>query len=255
MIWPQTLAAQLGADRQRLERVYAGEAAPGPGAALVAQQRDAFGLPLAAARLPEHFRGPWEAAAVCFLGPHVMLVPAELAPGLDSSPAAYVAHYRERPERRDPYGHYTAIMDGAPWLATELVHWPGDKELALKLLKSPAGPALLDETLGLTWALLLESAVRVVVLTVNDALRWTLPRLGWSGGALPGVTQLHGETLGRFQLPGAGGRELTVIASVHWSKEMPLFVRKLPGLAEMTVREAVGAARRRLATAIAAALA
>jgi hypothetical protein len=239
MAFVQRLAAQLEEDRLLLKTAAEGLFAP-----LARHQR------IDPPRLPEHFRGPWDEARVCFLGPHVALLPEEPAPPPETAVAEYIGHYRDRPERRDPYGHYAAIMDGAPWVATELIHWPCEKEFGLKLLAGPAGPAMVAEALGLTWAMLRESPAEVLVLTGNDALKWALPHLGWPGGKLPGVTQLHGQTLGRFPLPGAPGRELSVVASFHWSKEMPMFVRKVAGLGGLTVREAVSEARRMIAHAV-----
>jgi hypothetical protein len=201
-------------------------------------------------RLPEHFRGPLAEARVCFLGPHVVLDPAEAPPGPGAGFDDYLAYYnQQRPERREPYGHYAAIMDGAPWLATELVHWHARKDVALAAI-----PSTIDETLSLTWRMLAETPVEVLVLTGNDALQWVLPRLGRRFGKLTGITRLHGQTLGRFPHPGAPGRELAVVASFHWSPEMPLFVRKVPALAGLTPAEAISVARKMVAAAIAAAL-
>jgi hypothetical protein len=245
--WQERLESELSADVRQI----AGEEPDSPFAPFVRHQRERFGLEGALARLPEHFRGRWEESRVCFLGPHVPLIPGEDAPGPGTDLTTYIAHYRDRPEKRDPYGHYQAITGGAPWLATELVHWPCEKELALQVLKSKQGPAAVDAALDLTWALLRESAVQVLVLTGNDALKWVLPRLGWQGKSLPGVTQIHGQTLGRFPLPGAPGRALTLVASFHWSAEMPMFVRKVAGLSSLTVGEAVSAARRMIGSAIA----
>lgn len=244
------LASALAADRELARNVAAGSAPPSPFVPFVRHQLDHFGIAPDQLRLPEHWRGEWTQARVCFLGPHVQLIPAEPAPTVATSAEEYAAYYRERPEKRDPYGHYTAITDGAPWLATELVHWPCEKELALRVLKTPAGPAAVSAALAFTWALLRESEVAVLVLTGNDALKWVLPHLGWQGGALPGVTQIHGQTLGRFPLPGAPDRELTVVASFHWSKEMPMFVRKLAGLGGQPVGAAISAARKLVAGAI-----
>jgi hypothetical protein len=216
----------------------------------VAHQTERFGLEAAQRRLPEHFRGRWEEARVCFVGPHVMLLPDEPAPTVAAGVEEYLAYYRERPERRDPYGHYQSIMDGAPFVANELVHWPCEKDLALQVLKSKQGPVVVAQALDLTWAMLRESPVDTLVLTGNDALKWVLPHLGYTGGTLPGVTQLHGQVLGRFGLPGALGRELKVVASFHWSKEMPLFVRKVAGLGALSPREAVSESRKMIARAI-----
>lgn len=252
--WRSRLDAALAQDRELAAEVSAGRPAPGPFAPFVVHQLRDFGLAPGQVRLPEHFRGAWEQAAVCFLGPHVQLLPAETAPAVAAGLDEYLAYYRERPEKRDPFGHYQAIMDGAPWLATELVHWPGAKDLALKVLKGPDGPAAVAAALDLTWTLLCASAVKVLVLTGNDALKWVLPRLGWQGGALPGVTQLHGRTLGKLPLPGAPGRELTVVASFHWSAEMPMFVRKVAGLEGRKVGEAISGARSMVGDAIRGAL-
>jgi hypothetical protein len=90
----------------------------------------------------------------------------------------------------------------------------------------------------------------VLVLTGNDALQWVLPRLGRRYGKLTGITRHHGQVLGRFPLPGAPDRHLTVVASFHWSPEMPLFVRKVPGLGELTPAQAISAARRMVGEAI-----
>ena len=202
------------------------------------------------ARLPEHFRGPLADARVCFLGPHVVLDPAEAPPTPDAGFDEYLAYYnQQRAERRDPYGHYTAIMDGQPWLATELIHWHARKDLALA-----AVPATIDQTLAITWRLLAETPVEVLVLTGNDALQWVLPRLGRRFGKLTGVTRLHGQTLGRFAHPGAPDRALTVVASFHWSPEMPLFVRKVPALAGLKPAEAISGARKMISAAIGGAL-
>lgn len=249
MRWTQQLEAQLDHDRQLIAQVYSGTEPSSPFTPFVAHQRE-HGLGQGEARLPEHFRGPWQDARVCFLGPHVLLVPTEPAPGPDASTEAYIEHYRQRPEKRDPFGHYNKIMDGAPWVSTELVHWPCEKDLALKVLKSAQGPAVVDAALDVTWAMLRDSPVEVLVLTGNDALKWVLPRLGGEAKNLPGVTQLHGQTLGRFPLPGAPGRELTVVASFHWSKEMPLFVRKVAGMSGLTPGEAISGARKLVARAI-----
>ncbi|HWI62450.1 MAG TPA: hypothetical protein VNT75_11465 [Symbiobacteriaceae bacterium] len=230
------LQAQLVEDQ-----AYA-NGAPGPAAPLVRHQIETLGQ----VRLPEHFRGPLATAEVCFLGPHVVLDPSEHPPAPDSPLKDYLAYYnQERPERRDPYGHYTAIMDGRPWIATELVHWAARKDVALA-----AVPSLIDQTLDLTWRLLAETPVKTLVLTGNDALQWVLPRLGRRFGKLTGITRLHGQSLGRFPLPGAPGRELSVIASFHWSPEMPLFVRKVPGLEGLKPGEAITRARAMVAEAI-----
>ncbi|HLN61022.1 MAG TPA: hypothetical protein VK464_05665 [Symbiobacteriaceae bacterium] len=253
MGWTERLQQALAAERALARQVY--DAGPDPESTFwpfVRHQQEQFGLGSAELRLPEHFRGRWEEAQVCFIGPHVLLVPEEPAPAVGAGVEEYLAYYRDRPEKRDPYGHYQAIMDGAPYLATELVHWPCEKELALTVLKSKQGPAAVAAALELTWAMLRESPVETLVLTGNDALKWVLPHLGWTGGALPGVTQLHGQVLGRFGLPGAPGRELKVVASFHWSKEMPLFVRKVAGLGGLTPREAVSESRRMIARAIGA---
>jgi hypothetical protein len=202
------------------------------------------------ARLPEHFRGSLADARVCFLGPHVVLDPAEAPPTPDTGFDEYLAYYnQQRAERRDPYGHYTAIMDGQPWLATELIHWHARKDLALA-----AVPATIDQTLAITWRLLAETPVEVLVLTGNDALHWVLPRLGRRFGKLTGVTRLHGQTLGRFPHPGAPDRALTVVASFHWSPEMPLFVRKVPALAGLKPAEAISGARKIISATIGGAL-
>lgn len=251
MRWTQQLEAQLDLDRELIAHVYSETEPASPFTPFIAHQRDQFGLGPDQARLPEHFRGPWADARVCFLGPHVLLVPTEPAPGPDASIQAYIDHYQKRPGKRDPFGHYNAIMGGAPWVSTELVHWPCEKHLALDVLKSPQGPAAADAALDVTWAMLKDSPVEVLVLTGNDALKWVLPRLGWQGKNLPGVTQLHGQTLGRFPLPGAPGRELTVVASFHWSSEMPLFVRKVAGLDGLKVSEAISGARKLITRAIA----
>lgn len=244
MDWTQLLSTQLDCDR---ELVGLGES---PDAPFVQHQFERWGLSGDAIRLPEHFRGNWEQARVCFLGPHVLLVQNEMVPTIRTANAEYVAHYRERSERRDPFGHYDSIMDGRPWLSTELVHWPSEKELALQVLKRPVGPEVVAQGLALTWAMLAASPVQALVLTGNDALKWVLPHLGWQGGKLPGVTQLHGQTLGRFPLPGAPGRTISVIASFHWSKEMPLFVRKVAGQEGRRVSEAISATRRMIAEAV-----
>jgi len=244
MAWNQVLSSQLTADRSVMESVDS------PYAPFVQHQANHWGLSGDAVRLPEHFRGNWDQARVCFLGPHVLLNPHEVAPTVRASDAEYIAHYRERSERRDPFGHYDSIMDGRPWLSTELVHWPSEKELALQVLKSPVGPEVVAQGLALTWALLAASPVQALVLTGNDALKWVLPHLGWQGKKLPGVTQLHGQTIGRFPLPGSPGRTISVIASFHWSKEMPLFVRKVAGQEGRKVSEAISATRRMIASAV-----
>lgn len=246
MEYRERLRTELAHDRALLREGTGSVFAP-----FVAHQRDTFGLDGHHLRLPEHFRGARQQAEVCFLGPHVLLLPTEPAPTVDSDLDTYDAYYCDRPEKRDPYGHYAAIMDGAPWLATELVHWPCEKEFALKLLKGPDGPAMVAAALDLTWAMLRDSQVKVLVLTGNDALKWVLPHLGYRGGALPGVTQLHGRNLGRFPLPGAPDREIRVIASFHWSKEMPMFVRKVDGLGGLPVGQAISESRRIIARAIA----
>lgn len=216
--------------------------APGPEAPLIGHQIETLGH----ARLPEHFRGPLDRARVCFLGPHVALDPSESPPTADANTDGYLDYYnQERPERRDPYGHYTAIMDGEPWLATELVHWHARKDVALKAL-----PGVVDSALDLTWRLLAETPVEVLVLTGNDALQWALPRLGRRFGRLTGILRLHGQTLGRFPLPGAPDRILTVVASFHWSPETPLFVRKVPGLEGLKPAQAITRAREMLSEAI-----
>lgn len=242
MVWMERLAAQLAADRAMLQQVYAGEWPETPFVPFVAHQQSHFGLSQAQARLPEHFRGPWDQAKVCFLGPHVMLVQSEPAPGLEAAVDVYTEHYRSTVPKRDPYGHYNAIADGAPWVATELVHWPCEKDLALQVLKTPQGAEVVDAALELTWAMLRESPVETLVLTGNDALKWVMPRLG-GPAKLPGVTQIHGQRW-RLPLPGAPGRELKVVASFHWSAEMPMFVRKVKGLEGRTVGEAISGARR-----------
>ncbi len=245
MTWKERLAMQLNEDRLALKA--GGEGASEP---FVAHQRERYGLEGGSLRLPEHFRGPVEQAEVCFLGPHVLLVPEESAPTIETGLDAYLAYYRERPEKRDPYGHYQAIMGGAPYLATELVHWPCEKDLAMQVLKSPRGPELVKNGLELTWAILRESPVHTLVLTGNDALKWVLPHLGWQGKVPTGVTQLHAKPLGEFDLPEAPGRRLSVVASFHWSPEMPLFVRKVPGLEGRPVREAISMARRMVGQAV-----
>lgn len=245
MSWQERLRAELDLDRQAL--ASGGEAAS---AAFVSHQRERYGLEGENLRLPEHFRGQVEQARVCFLGPHVLLVPEEPAPTVGDDLEAYLAYYTQRPEKREPYGHYQAIMDGAPYLATELVHWPCEKELALQVLKGPHGAEVVRRGLDLTWALLRESPVEALVLTGNDAIKWVLPHLGWQGKVPSGVTQLHAQTLGQFDLPGAPGRKLKVVASFHWSPEMPMFVRKVPGLEGRSVREAISVARRMVGQAV-----
>lgn len=244
MVWLERLGVQLESDR-------AAALAANP---FVLHQQRRYGIPPDRLRLPEHFRGPWEQARVCFVGPHVRLLPEEEAPDLSTPLTAYVDHYRTRPERRDPYGHYMAIMAGAPWLATELVRWPAEKEFAMASLKGPQGAALVADSLALTWALLRASPAEVLVLTGNDALSWVMPHLGHRFSKLAGVTAIHGANLGRFPLPGAPGRQITVIASFHWSPEMPLFVRKVRGLAGRPVASAISEAREMIARAIAEAL-
>lgn len=244
MPWLSQLEAQLEADR-RLILEPAGPCAP-----LITYQREALGREPAAVRLPQYYRGDWRQARVCFLGPHVVDEPAEPAPTPQASVDQYLAFCGSLAGDRLPYSHYAAIMDGAPWVATELVHWPSDKPTAMDVLNGPWGRAAVAAGLRMTWAMLAVSPVEVLVLTGNDALKWVLPALGWSGGKLPGVTQLHGQTLGRFGLPGAEGRMLTVVASFHWSPEMPLFVRRVPALAGLPVRAAISGARRMVAEAI-----
>jgi len=244
LTWLTTLCDQLAADRAILM------GAPSPFEPFARHQQERFGLTGSDLRLPEHFRGEWDRAEVCFLGPHVIFDPKELPPPPDCPLTDYVAYCSQRPGRRDPYGHYQAITGGRPWLAAELVHWPCEKELALQVLGSPRGPAIVDAGLALTWSLLAESPVRTLVLTGNDALRWVLPRLGRKGGKLPGVTQLHGQVMGEYDLPGAPGRRLRVVASCHWSRELPLFMRKLPGLQAMQVSEAIDAARQMISAVL-----
>lgn len=249
MSWLSHLEVQLEADR-RLVLAPAGPFGP-----LVKYQREQTGRSREQIRLPQYFRGDRERAKVCFLGPHVADEPAEAAPTVAATVAEYLAFCATEGRDRLPYSHYTAIMGEQPWLATELIHWPSDKETALRVLKGPRGRAAVAAGLQMTWKLLASSPVEVLVLTGNDALAWVLPQLGWTGGKLAGVTQVHGQTISRFPLPGApDGRLLTVIASFHWSPEMPLFVRKVPGLAGLPVREAIGGARRMVAEAVQRAL-
>lgn len=235
----------LEQERARVAAVYGGEELPE--APLVRFQ----GVPLEQFRLPEYFRGD-PAAAVAFIGPHALLVPEEQPPLFGTTPAAYCDYYRQVIPERIPFSHYRAICGGdggRPWLSLELPPYQAEKDLVISVLKSRDGGAVAERSLELIWALLGASGVKHLVVTGADAQRWVLPALGFPGKP-PSATQGHGRVWGEVALPGAPGRTVRLITSFHWGKEVPLFVRKVPGLGELSPREAISEARAMVARAI-----
>jgi len=229
------LAPHLDEERARIAAIYGGEALPE--APLVMSQQ----VPLERFRLPEYFRGCAE-ADVAFVGPHALLVPEEEPPLYGASMDEYCAYYRANVPRRIPFSHYSAICGDRPWLSLELPPYQAEKDLVIACMKGAVGGELSRRSLDLIWALLRESGARTLVVTGADAQRWVWPALGLPGKP-PSATQGHGKVWGDLSLPGASGRSLQVVTSFHWGKEVPLFVRKVPGLGELTPREAISEAR------------
>ncbi len=236
MNWEMLLAQHLEEDRGRMAAVYGGEELPE--APLIRHQA----VELEQVRLPEYFRGSPD-ARVAFVGPHALLVPEEEPPLYKTSATSYIDYYRSVIPNRIPFNHYNAICGDQPWLSFELPPYQAEKDLVITTMKGPGGRALFDRSRDLIWALLRESPVETLVLTGADILKWGL----WSALGLPGkplsATRGHGREWGEVALPGAGGRRVGVVTSFHWGKEVPMFVRKVPGLAELTPREAISRAR------------
>lgn len=234
-MFEELIARQLAEDRSRIAAICGGEALPE--APLIQAQA----VPMAEFRLPEYFRGRGE-ARVAFFGPHALLVPEEAPPRYDATPAAYCEYYRTVIPNRIPFNHYEAICGGQPWLSLELPPYQAEKDLVIACMKGKGGPEIARRSLDLIWALLGESAVQTLVVTGGDAMRWVWPALNLPGKP-PSATQGHGKVWGDLPLPGAEGRTVRVVTSFHWGKEVPLFVRKVPGLAEYSPREAISRAR------------
>lgn len=243
MSFEHLIAAHLEEERERIAAVYAGEELPE--APMVRYQE----VPVERFRLPEFFRGAAE-AKVAFIGPHALLVPEEEPPLFGATAEEYVAYYRSLIPNRIPFNHYSAICGEKPWLSLELPPYQADKNLVIACMKGKGGAEIARRSLDLIWALLRESQVENLVLTGADTLRWLWPALGMPGKPLS-ATQGHGKVWGDFPLPGAEGRTVKVVTSFHWGKEVPLFVRKVPGLGELTPREAISAARAMVAETIA----
>jgi|GEM_PF-2584873 len=239
MVWEERLAHQLHEDRNRIRAIYYGEELPE--APLVRHQSvepERF-------RLPEYFRGKPH-ARIAFIGPHALLVPEEQPPLFAATADEYVSYYQQVIPNRIPYNHYSAICGDEPWLSLELPPYQVEKDLVIAAMKGPGGKHLYERSVRLIWDLLGESQVETLVLTGADVLRWGL----WADLGLPGkplsATQGHGRLWGEVALPRAAGRRVRVVTSFHWGKEVPLFVRKVPGLAELSPREAISRARHML---------
>lgn len=239
MPFEMVIAAHLEAERTRIDAIYHGE--PLPETDLVKYQA----VSAEWFRLPEYFRGAAE-ATVAFIGPHALLVPEEEAPLLGATAEAYCTYYRNVIVDRIPFSHYRAICGDQPWLSLELPPYQADKNLIIRTMKGPFGSAIASRSLSLIWAMLRESAVHTLIITGADASRWVWPALGLPGKPLA-ATKGHGKVWGEHPLPGAPGRTLRIITSFHWGKEVPLFVRKVPGLGELTPREAISRAREMIA--------
>lgn len=236
------LSEWLRGEETRIRAVYGGEDLPE--APLIRCQ----GVEMERFRLPEYFRGE-PGAEVAFIGPHALLVPEEEPPVFGASAAAYMAYYGRVIPDRIPFSHYRAICGDKPWLSLELPPYQADKDLVISVMKSRNGAVVAERSLSLIWALLGASAVKHLVVTGADAQRWLWPALGLPGKP-PSATQGHGRDWGEVELPGAGGRMVRIITSFHWGKEVPLFVRKVPGLGELTPREAISEARAMVARAV-----
>lgn len=236
------IARVLEEEHTRVAAVYRGEALPE--SPMVSCQQ----VPMEQFRLPEYFRGTPE-AQVAFLGPHALLVPEEEPPRFGATAAEYFAYYTSVIPNRIPYNHYTAICSNQPWLSMELPPHQAEKDLVIACMKGKGGAEIAGRSLGLIWDLLRESQVQTLVATGADVLRWLWPALGLPGKPLS-ATQGHGKTWGDLPLPGAGGRTVRLVTSFHWGKEVPLFVRKVPGLGDLTPREAISEARAMVARAI-----
>lgn len=242
MPFEQVITTHLEEERARIAAIYQGELLP---------ETDLVKYQAVSAerfRLPEYFRGVAE-ATVAFIGPHALLVPEEAAPVLGTSAKAYCTYYRNVIVDRIPFSHYRAICGEQPWLSLELPPYQADKDLIIRTMKGPCGSAIAERSLSLIWALLRESAVRTLVITGADASRWVWPALGLPGKALA-ATKGHGKVWGEYSLPGAPERMLRVITSFHWGKEVPLFVRKVPGLGGFSPREAISRARAMITEAL-----
>ncbi|MFZ5816434.1 MAG: hypothetical protein ACOY93_14225 [Bacillota bacterium] len=236
MGFEQVIEAYLAEERERIDAIYRGEELPeAPLVRTQGVERERF-------RLPEYFRGSPE-ARIAFIGPHALLVPEEEPPRYPASAEAYCDYYRRVTPNRIPFNHYSAICGGQPWLSLELPPYQAEKELVIATMKGPGGPAIFARSVRLIWALLRESRVERLVLTGADVLRWGL----WAALGLPGkplsATQGHGRAWGEVELPGAGGRKVQLFTSFHWGKEVPMFVRKVPGLGDLSPREAISRAR------------
>lgn len=236
------IAQHLEEERARVAAVYRGEELP---EAPMVMAQD---VPMERFRLPEYFRGSAE-AEVAFIGPHALLVPEEEPPLLDAAADEYVAYYGKVIPNRVPFNHYNAICGDRPWLSMELPPYQAEKDLVIACMKGKGGAGIARRSLDLIWGLLRESDVRTLVVTGADAQRWVWPALGLSGKP-PSSTQGHGKVWGDFPLPGAEGRTVRLVTSFHWGKEVPLFVRKVPGLSQFTPREAISAARAMLTEVI-----
>ena len=239
------IAQRLSEDRERIAAVYRGEELPE--APLVRCQA----APLEAFRMPEYFRGRPE-AKVAFIGPHALLVPEEAPPLYGASAEAYVTYHRSEIPNRIPFNHYNAIAGEGGWFAMELPPYRADKDLVIATLKAKGtGAEVARRSLDLIWALVNASGAQTLVVTGGDAMRWVWPDLGLPGKP-PSATQGHAKEWGRLALPGAPERTVKVVTSFHWGKEVPLFVRKVPGLAECTPREAISRAREMVAAVVGA---
>lgn len=243
-MFEQIIQKRLQADRERVAAAYRGEEV------LEAPLIHCQGTALEQFRLPEYFRGN-PGAGTAFLGPHAPLLPDEPAPLYgETSAEEYCSFYTSQFPARVPFSHYDAIAGEGAWLALELPPWKAPKDLVLSLLKGKAtGPELAGRSLELIWALLAATPVRTLVITGAETMKWTWPALGLAGKP-PSATQGHGQVWGEFDLPGAPGRRLKVVTSFHWGPEVPLFVRKVPGLGAMSPREAIRSAREAIAATL-----
>lgn len=235
-VFEQVIARHLEEERARVAAIYRGDDLPE--APMVKAQQ----VELERFRLPEYFRGAAE-ARVAFIGPHALHVAEEEPPLYGATAGEYCAYYRKVIPNRIPFNHYGAICGDRPWLSLELPPYQAEKDLVIAAMKSKRGAEIAQRSMGLIWALLRESQVETLVLTGADTLRWLWPALGLPGKPLS-ATQGHGKVWGDLPLPGANGRTVRVVTSFHWGKEVPLFVRKVPGLDQFSPREAISEARR-----------
>lgn len=235
-MFTELIAERLDADRAIIGAVYGG--AVHPEAPLIRIQ----GGDLASFRLPEYFRGDPE-AKVALIGPHAPLLEDEAAPLFgEASVASYMDFYRTEMPPRPPFSHYRAICGERRWIALEMPPWKAPKDDVMALLKSGDGPALAGRSLDLIWRLLAVTPVQTLVISGAETMRWAWPALGLAGKP-PTATKGHAVVQGRVPLPSAPERIVKVVTSFHWGPEVPLFCRKVPGMKELTTREAISRCR------------